>query len=116
MIAHVRDRRFIDLMAMIAYSHWGGHRLNLERSMPIGERWVPGSACDHLLISLPYPSTDPASNTVHCPRDEAVAAGLPGLACFAPQRAARGFEERGADWTLRSPATSGRASLEAARS
>ncbi|WKD37112.1 suppressor of fused domain protein [Streptomyces xanthophaeus] len=52
--AHVRDQRFIDLMAMIAYYHCGGHQLDLEHSMPIGEPWVPGSACDHLLISLPY--------------------------------------------------------------
>lgn len=54
MTAHVRDQRFIDLMAMIAYYHCGGHQLDLEHSMPIGEPWVPGSTCDHLLISLPY--------------------------------------------------------------
>lgn len=54
MTAHVRDQRFIDLMAMIAYYHCGGHRLDLEHSMPIGEPWVPGSTCDHLLISPPY--------------------------------------------------------------
>ncbi|MFD5619517.1 suppressor of fused domain protein [Streptomyces yangpuensis] len=51
--AHVRDQRFIDLTAMVAYYHCGGHRLDLEHSMPIGEGWVPGSACDHLLISMP---------------------------------------------------------------
>ncbi|MER6029911.1 hypothetical protein [Streptomyces sp. NPDC001851] len=54
MTARVRDRRFIDLMAMIACYHCGGHQLDLEHSMPIGEPWVPGSTCDHLLISLPY--------------------------------------------------------------
>lgn len=54
MTAHVRDQRFIELMAMIAYYHCGGHQLDLEHSMPIGEPWVPGSTCDHLLISLPY--------------------------------------------------------------
>ncbi|MFJ8584517.1 suppressor of fused domain protein [Streptomyces sp. NPDC093595] len=54
MTAHVRDQRFIELMAMIAYYHCGGHQLDLEHSMPIGEPWVPGSSCDHLLISLPY--------------------------------------------------------------
>ncbi|MGW5636769.1 suppressor of fused domain protein [Streptomyces sp. NPDC003832] len=54
MTAHVRDQRFIDLMAMIAYYHCGGHPLGLQHSMPIGEPWVPGSTCDHLLISLPY--------------------------------------------------------------
>ncbi|MFJ6795055.1 suppressor of fused domain protein [Streptomyces sp. NPDC091268] len=54
MTAPVRDQRFIDLMAMISYYHCGGHQLDLEHSMPIGEPWVPGSTCDHLLISLPY--------------------------------------------------------------
>ncbi|MGW0939762.1 suppressor of fused domain protein [Streptomyces sp. NPDC002666] len=52
--AHVRDQRLIDLMSMIAYYHCEGHQLGLEHSMPIGEPWVPGSVCDHLLISLPY--------------------------------------------------------------
>lgn len=54
MTAHVRDQRFVELMGMIAYYHCGGHRLDLEHSMPIGDPWVPGSTCDHLLISLPY--------------------------------------------------------------
>ena len=53
MTTHVRDQRFIELMAMIAYYHCGGHQLDLEHSMPIGDPWVPGSTCDHLLISLP---------------------------------------------------------------
>ncbi|MEU4493648.1 hypothetical protein AB0F96_09345 [Streptomyces sp. NPDC023998] len=39
MTAHVRDHRFIELMAMIAYCHCGGHQLDLEHSMPIGEPW-----------------------------------------------------------------------------
>jgi len=30
-------------------------RLDLGHSVPIGEPWLPGSACDHLLICLPYP-------------------------------------------------------------
>ncbi|MEU8578664.1 suppressor of fused domain protein [Streptomyces asoensis] len=54
MTAHVRDQRFIELMAMIAAYHCTGHRLGLEHSMSIGAPWVPGSACDHVLISLPY--------------------------------------------------------------
>ncbi|MFP8959347.1 suppressor of fused domain protein [Streptomyces nanhaiensis] len=54
MTTHVRDQRFVELMAMIAYYHCGGYRLGPGHSMPIGEPWVPGSACDHLLISLPY--------------------------------------------------------------
>lgn len=64
MTAHVRDQRFIDLMAMIAYYHCEGHQLGLEHSMAIGEPWVPGSACDHLLISLPYLH---GPDLEHCP-------------------------------------------------
>ncbi|MER6434349.1 suppressor of fused domain protein [Streptomyces sp900105245] len=32
--------------------------------MPIGEPWVPGSTCDHLLISLPYLH---GPDLEHCP-------------------------------------------------
>ncbi|MEU0898930.1 suppressor of fused domain protein [Streptomyces massasporeus] len=53
MTTHVRHQRFIKLTALIAYYHCGGHQLDLEHSMPIGDPWVPGSTCDHLLISLP---------------------------------------------------------------
>ncbi|WCD83875.1 hypothetical protein KPP03845_100194 [Streptomyces xanthophaeus] len=38
---------------MTAYYH-AGHRLDLGHSLPIGESWLTGSHCDHLLISLPY--------------------------------------------------------------
>ena len=51
--APVGDESFVDLAAKIAYYH-AGHRLDVEHSMPIGEPWVPGSTCDHLLVSLPY--------------------------------------------------------------
>jgi hypothetical protein len=64
MTAHVRDQRFIELMAMIASYHRGGHQLDLEHSMPIGEPWVPGSTCDHLVISLPYLH---GPDLEHCP-------------------------------------------------
>ncbi|MEW1779993.1 suppressor of fused domain protein [Streptomyces sp. NPDC086777] len=64
MTAHVRDRRFVEPMAMIAYYHCGGHQLDLEHSLPIGEPWVPGSDCDHLLISLPYLH---GPDLEHCP-------------------------------------------------
>lgn len=63
MTAEVRDQRFIDLMAMVAYYH-RGHHLDLEHSMPIGEQWTPGSSCDHLLISLPYLH---GPDLEHCP-------------------------------------------------
>jgi len=32
-----------------------GGRLGLGHTLPIGEPWLPGSRCDHLLVCLPYP-------------------------------------------------------------
>jgi len=29
--------------------------LGLGHTVPVGQPWLPGSKCDHLLISLPYP-------------------------------------------------------------
>ncbi|MFF5261892.1 suppressor of fused domain protein [Actinomadura viridis] len=54
--APVRDPRFADLSAMVASYHCGPkpHHLDTGHSVPIGEPWVPGSACDHFLVSLPY--------------------------------------------------------------
>jgi len=39
---------------MTAYYHRGG-KLGLGHTLPIGEPWLPGSRCDRLLASLPYP-------------------------------------------------------------
>ncbi|MDQ1748091.1 MAG: hypothetical protein QOD07_2354 [Frankiaceae bacterium] len=52
-----RNRRLVELVAMTAYYHAGpaGQRLDEGHTVPIGEPWLPGSACDHLLVSLPYP-------------------------------------------------------------
>ncbi len=46
--------RAVELLAMNVYYHRGG-RLGLGDTVPIGEPWLPGSLCDHYLISLPYP-------------------------------------------------------------
>ncbi len=46
--------RAVELLAMCVHYHQGG-RLGLGHTVPIGEPWLPGSACDHLLISAPYP-------------------------------------------------------------
>ncbi|MFB6897348.1 MULTISPECIES: suppressor of fused domain protein [Streptomyces] len=51
--APVRDERFAELLRATAAYH-DAHHLDVEHSLPIGEPWLPGSACDHLLISLPY--------------------------------------------------------------
>jgi hypothetical protein len=42
---------------MVAYYHGGPpeQRLDHGHTVPIGEPWVEGSACDHFLVSLPYP-------------------------------------------------------------
>jgi len=50
----VEDPRAFELLAMTAYYHRGG-TLGLGHTLPIGEPWLPGSRCDHLLVSLPYP-------------------------------------------------------------
>src|SRR5690349_20086497 len=46
-------------VTMAAYYHANpddaGFRLDLGHTVPIGEPWSPGSSCDHLLVSLPYP-------------------------------------------------------------
>ena len=46
--------RPVELLAMVVHYHRGG-RLGLGHTVPIGESWLPGSACDYLLISQPYP-------------------------------------------------------------
>ncbi|KRA32847.1 hypothetical protein ASD81_13060 [Nocardioides sp. Root614] len=48
------DDRAVELLAMTVFYHRGG-RLDLGHTMPIGEPWLPGATCDHLLVSLPYP-------------------------------------------------------------
>ena len=48
------DARAVELLAMTVYYHRGG-KLGLGDTLPIGEPWLPGSHCDHLLVSLPYP-------------------------------------------------------------
>jgi hypothetical protein len=46
--------RHVESLAMTAYYHRDYH-LDLGHTFPIGYGWVEGSACDHLLVSLPYP-------------------------------------------------------------
>jgi Suppressor of fused protein (SUFU) len=50
----IEDVRAIELLAMTVFYHRGG-KLGLGHTLPVGEPWVPGSVCDHLLVSLPYP-------------------------------------------------------------
>ena len=52
-----------DLLAKAAYYHHG-HSLGVGHTYPIGEPFAPGSACDHILVSLPYPF---GPDFEHCP-------------------------------------------------
>jgi hypothetical protein len=49
--------RAVELLARNAYFHAGpeDQRLGLGHTVNLGEPWLPGSACDHGLVSLPYP-------------------------------------------------------------
>lgn len=60
-----QDMRHVELMAMTAWYH-GDQGLGLGHTFPIGEPWLPGSACDSILVSLPYPF-GPALELYNCP-------------------------------------------------
>lgn len=51
------DALHVETLSMHSYYHAGppAQRLDLGHTVPIGRPWAPGSACDHLLVSLPYP-------------------------------------------------------------
>lgn len=53
MTAPVASPRVVDLLAMIAFYHSSEH-LDHWHGLPIGEPWLPGSACVHLLMSQPF--------------------------------------------------------------
>jgi hypothetical protein len=48
------DLRHVELLFMTAWYHRHEH-LNWGHTLPLGEAWLPGSKCDHFLVSLPYP-------------------------------------------------------------
>ena len=48
------ESRAVELLAMTVFYNRDG-KLGLGHTLPLGEQWLPGSACDHLLVSLPYP-------------------------------------------------------------
>lgn len=57
MSSPTQDDRIVELLTINAFYHAGPptQRLDLGHTVPIGEPWLPGSTCDHLLVSLPYP-------------------------------------------------------------
>ena len=46
--------RGIELITMVAWYH-GKESLGVGHTIPVGEQWLSGSTCDHLLVCLPYP-------------------------------------------------------------
>jgi hypothetical protein len=54
LVAPFDTPRAVELLALtVDYNRDG--RLGLGHTFPIGEPWLPGSRCDHVLVSLPYP-------------------------------------------------------------
>ncbi len=51
------DLRHVELLMMTAWYH-GRRTLGTGHTFPIGEAWLPGSACDAFLVSFPYPFTE----------------------------------------------------------
>ncbi|GID98619.1 hypothetical protein Adi01nite_80310 [Amorphoplanes digitatis] len=51
------DAIHVETLTMVAYYHAssGDYVLDHGHTVPIGRPWLPGSRCDHLLVSLPYP-------------------------------------------------------------
>jgi hypothetical protein len=44
----------VELLTAVAHYHRTGRRLAVGHSVNFGRPWLPGSACTHGLISLPY--------------------------------------------------------------
>jgi Suppressor of fused protein (SUFU) len=44
----------VELLVVTAHYHRTGRRLGLGHTINFGRPWLPGSHCDHALISLPY--------------------------------------------------------------
>lgn len=52
------DDRHVEVLTMLVYYHSGGgpDRLDIGHMVALGDGpWLPGSSCDRLLVSLPYP-------------------------------------------------------------
>lgn len=53
LVTPFKTLRAVELLAEVVYYH-GVQPLDIGATVPIGEPWLPGSACSHLLISAPY--------------------------------------------------------------
>lgn len=58
-----QTERTAELLAMTVYYNRNG-RLGLGHTRPIGEPWLSGSQCDHVLVSVRYPFR-PSIETAH---------------------------------------------------
>ena len=54
LFAPYRADEHIELLTMAAHYHLTGDYLGLGHTVNIGRPWLPGSKCEHALISLPY--------------------------------------------------------------
>ncbi len=56
LLASHPDPAHVDTIGAVALAHLAGKGLlGLGTVLPLGRPWVEGSACDHLLVTLPYP-------------------------------------------------------------
>jgi hypothetical protein len=56
LISPTAEIQHAETLTMLANFHAdAGHRLEVGSIVNIGQPWMPGSQCDHLLISRPYP-------------------------------------------------------------
>ena len=53
LVTPFKTLRAVELLAMVVYFH-GVQELSVGDTVSVGEPWLPGSACGHLLVSNPY--------------------------------------------------------------
>jgi hypothetical protein len=53
LVTPFKTLRAVELLAMVVYFH-GVQALSLGDIVSVGEPWLPGSTCGHLLVSNPY--------------------------------------------------------------
>ena len=53
LVTPFKTLRAVELLAMVVYFH-GVEELGVGNTVSVGEPWLPGSTCGHLLVSSPY--------------------------------------------------------------
>lgn len=53
LVTPFKTLRAVELLAMVVYFH-GVQELSVGDTVSVGEPWLPGSSCGHLLVSSPY--------------------------------------------------------------